>query len=90
MYVYMYLYIRVYLYNCGIYVCMCEYTLHVCFSCACFIRAWDRGPKKHLARGAKLTHKRGRNTLDLNRSQHGDDGLGVITGEVRLGSIFFF
>lgn len=46
--------------------------------CAC---KWGRGSKKHLARGAKLTHKRGRNTLDLNRFQHEDDDLQIMRGK---------
>lgn len=54
-------------------MCVC-----ICL-CLCAYK-WGRGSKKHLARGAKLTHKRGRNTLDLNRFQHGDDDSEIMRG----------
>lgn len=62
---------------------MCVYvSIRDMCSCACLraCKSRDRGSKKHLARGAKLTHKRGRNTLDFNRFQHGDDDSEIIRG----------
>jgi len=80
MYVYMYLYTCILVYicvNCG-HTCVCVSM--------CYVRVYargDRGSKKRLARSAKLTHKRGRNTLDFNRFQHGDGRLGDNKGVKR-------
>jgi len=64
--------------NAHICVCVCVCMYIRLRLCAC---KWDRGSKKQLARGAKLTHKRGRNTLDLNRFQHGDDDSKIMRGK---------
>lgn len=86
MYVYMYLYICILVYICvtAAYMCMCEYTWHVYY-----VRVYARGTEglRSISQEAqKLTHKRGRNTLDFNRFQHGDGRLGDNNGEVKFGS----